>query len=308
MSLMSVMNSDPILAPEVAAARKNGAPLVALESTIISHGMPWPQNLETAVQVEACVREAGAVPATVAVLNGALHVGLREAELTSLAKRTDVRKLSRADMAVAMVRRQTGTTTVAATLIAAHLAGIKVFATGGIGGVHRGAEQSFDISADVQELAQTPITVVCAGPKAILDIPKTLEVLETLGVPMIAYGQNTLPLFWSREGGPELALRLDTAQEIAAAHRMRAALAIPGGQLIANPIPAEAAIPHSTLAPIIAQATAEAQAQAIMGKALTPHLLARIVELTGGASLTANMALIQNNARLGAEIACALAS
>ncbi len=293
------------VSPEVAEARATGAPLVALESTIITHGMPWPRNLETARAVEAAVRAAGAVPATIAVMEGGLHVGLDDAALEVLAQATDVMKLSRADLAVAMADGRTGATTVAATMIAAHLAGIGVFATGGIGGVHRGAAESFDISADLMELAQTPVTVVAAGAKAILDLPKTLEVLETQGVPVIAYGQDDLPAFWSRRSGLSAPLRMDSAAEIAQAAAMRARLGIPGGQLVANPIPAADEIPAERLAPIIARAQSEADAAGLTGKAVTPFLLQRIFELTDGQSLEANIALVLNNARLASAIACA---
>jgi pseudouridylate synthase len=294
-------------APEVADALARGLPIVALESTIITHGMPWPQNLAMAQQVEQDIRDAGAVPATIAVMDGAIQVGLDGARLERLAQTPDALKLSRADLAVALASGATGATTVAATMICAHLAGIKVFATGGIGGVHRGAETSFDISADLQELAQTAVTVVAAGAKAILDLPKTLEVLETLGVPVIAYGQDALPAFWSRDVGLKAPLRMDSAQAIARAHQMRAALGLPGGQLVANPIPEADEIPSATLAPLIAAALAEAEAQGISAKAVTPFLLKRIFELTEGASLRANIALVRNNARLGAAIAKALA-
>ncbi|MEO0936697.1 MAG: pseudouridine-5'-phosphate glycosidase [Pseudomonadota bacterium] len=283
-----------------------GGPIVALESTIITHGMPWPQNLEVARQLEADVRRAGATPATIAVLDGTLHIGLSDAQLETLAQRPDAAKLSRADLAVCLARKGTGATTVAATMIAARAAGIGVFATGGIGGVHKGAETTFDISADLTELARTPVTVVAAGPKAILDIPKTLEVLETQGVPVIAYGQDALPAFWSRSAGLNAPLRLDDPAQIAEAHRMRASLGLPGGQLIANPIPDADEIPADTLAPIIAQAQAEAEVQGIAAKGVTPFLLQRIFALTGGASLTANIALVRNNARLAARIAHAL--
>jgi pseudouridine-5'-phosphate glycosidase len=293
-------------APEVADARARGLPIVALESTIITHGMPWPQNLAMAQQVEQDIRDAGAVPATIAVMDGAIQVGLDPIRLERLAQTPDALKLSRADLAVALTTGATGATTVAATMICAHLAGIAVFATGGIGGVHRGAETSFDISADLQELAQTPVTVVAAGAKAILDLPKTLEVLETLGVPVIAYGQDALPAFWSRNVGLRAPLRMDDAALIARAHKMRAALGLPGGQLVANPIPQADEIPHARLAPLIAQALAEAEAQAVSAKAVTPFLLRRIFELTDGASLRANIALVRNNARLGAAIAKAL--
>ena len=291
---------------EVAEALAQNAPVVALESTIITHGMPFPQNLNTARRVEAEIRAAGAVPATIAVLEGRLHVGLTDAELETLAQASNVMKLSRADLAVALATGRTGATTVAATMIAASLAGIGVFATGGIGGVHKGAEDSFDISADLMELAQTPVTVVAAGAKAILDLPKTLEVLETQGVPVIAYGQDAFPAFWSRDSGLAAPLRLDDPWQIAASAKMRARLGLPGGQLVANPIPAEAEISSKTLAPIIAQAQAEADAAGISGKSVTPFLLQRIFELTDGKSLEANIALVLNNARLGAAIARAL--
>ena len=292
--------------PEVAEALAQNAPVVALESTIITHGMPFPQNLNTARRVEAEIRAAGAVPATIAVLEGRLHVGLTDAELETLAQASNVMKLSRADLAVALATGRTGATTVAATMIAASLAGIGVFATGGIGGVHKGAEDSFDISADLMELAQTPVTVVAAGAKAILDLPKTLEVLETQGVPVIAYGQDAFPAFWSRDSGHAAPLRLDDPGQIAASAKMRARLGLPGGQLVANPIPVEAEISSTTLAPIIAQAQAEADAAGISGKSVTPFLLQRIFELTDGKSLEANIALVLNNARLGAAIARAL--
>jgi pseudouridine-5'-phosphate glycosidase len=292
---------------EVAEARAKGAPLVALESTIITHGMPFPQNVETARRVEQTVRAGGATPATIAVIDGRLHVGLSDPQLLALGQAQNVMKLSRADMAACLASGRTGATTVAATMIAARLANIEVFATGGIGGVHRGAETSFDISADLHELAQTPVTVIAAGAKAILDLPKTLEVLETLGVPVIAYGQDELPAFWSRQSGLKAPLRIDSPAEIAAAHRMRGALDLPGGQLVANPIPTEAEIPSEVLAPHIAKALAESEVQGIAAKAVTPFLLQRIFELTHGASLEANIALVLNNARLGAAIAVELA-
>ncbi len=294
-------------APEVLDARAADQPIVALESTILTHGMPYPQNLQMAGQVEADIRASGAVPATIAVMEGHIRIGLEPEALSRLAQTRDAMKLSRADLAVALASGRIGATTVAATMICAHLAGIEVFATGGIGGVHRGAEISFDISADLQELAQTRVTVVAAGAKAILDLAKTLEVLETLGVPVIAYGQDALPAFWSRDSGLRAPLRLDSASEIAASHLMRARLGLPGGQLVANPIPREAEIPASTLSPLIAQAVAEAEAQGIQAKDVTPFLLSRIVELTEGASLRANIALVRSNARLAAEIARALA-
>jgi pseudouridine-5'-phosphate glycosidase len=299
-------NPPLVLSTEVARARAEGRAIVALESTIITHGMPWPQNLETARIVEDEVRANGAVPATIAVMNGAIHIGLEPAGLEALAQAREVMKLSRADLAVCLALGRTGATTVAATMICAHLAGIAVFATGGIGGVHRGASDSFDISADLQELAQTPVTVVCAGAKAILDLPKTLEVLETLGVPVIAFGQAALPGFWSRESGLTAPLRMDTPTDIARAHRMRAALGQKGGQLVANPIPEADEIPRAVLAPVIEQALSEAAAQGISTKAVTPFLLQRVFDLTQGRSLSANIALVRNNARLGARIAGAL--
>jgi pseudouridine-5'-phosphate glycosidase len=298
--------TDLHYSPEVAEARAAGRAIVALESTIITHGMPAPQNVETARAVEQDVRDSGAVPATIAVLSGHLHIGLTPAELDRLAACEDVAKLSRADLAACMAAGGTGATTVAATMIAARLAGIAIFATGGIGGVHPGAEATFDVSADLQELARTPVTVVAAGPKAILDIPKTLEVLETLGVPVIAYGQDSLPAFWSARSALAAPLRVDSPARIAAAHAMRAALGLTGGQLVANPIPQADEIPAQTLAPLIAQAQAEAEAQGIAAKSVTPFLLDRIYALTEGASLTANIALVRNNARLAAEIAKSL--
>ena len=291
---------------EVAGARRDNRPIVALESTIITHGMPYPQNLETARAVEQVVRDGGAVPATIAISGGEIHVGLNDAALDQLARTPDAMKLSRADLAVALANGKTGATTVAATMICAARAGIDVFATGGIGGVHRGAETSFDISADLRELSKTAVTVVCAGAKAILDLPKTLEVLETLGVPVIGYGTDVLPAFWSRTSELAIPLRMDHAAEIAAAHKMRASLGLEGGQLVANPIPQEAEIPSDYLNPIIEQAVSEAEAQSISAKKVTPFLLARIVELTAGRSLISNIALVKNNARLGAEIARAL--
>lgn len=293
---------------DVSRAKAEGAPIVALESTIITHGMPFPQNVETARAVEQDIRDAGAVPATMAVLDGRLHVGLEPDELDQLGRAQNVAKLSRADFAACLATGGTGATTVAATMIAARLAGIEVFATGGIGGVHKGAEESFDISADLQELANSPVTVVAAGAKAILDIPKTLEVLETFGVPVIAFGQDSLPAFWSATSPHPAPLRMDNPGAIARAHRMRGAMGIPGGQLVANPIPAADEIPAAELAPIIAAAQAKADKQGIAGKAVTPFLLSEIFERTNGRSLTANIALVRNNARLAAEIAKALST
>lgn len=293
----------PDIAPEVAAALETRRPVVALESTIVTHGLPRPRNLSLAREVEATVRAEGAVPATVAVLDGRLRVGLSDAELARLARTDGVAKLSRADLAACMATGGTGATTVAATMIAAARAGIAVFATGGIGGVHRGWESSLDISADLQELAQTPVTVVAAGAKAILDLPTTLEVLETLGVPVIAVGQDEFPAFWSRRSGLSAPLRMDDPAAIARAHRTRAALGLAGGQLVANPVPDEAEIPAEEIAPLIARAAAEIAARGVTGKAVTPALLARLLELTDGRTLEANAALVLNNARLGARIA-----
>ncbi|MFP4275444.1 MAG: pseudouridine-5'-phosphate glycosidase, partial [Paracoccaceae bacterium] len=285
-----------------------GRPVVALESTIITHGLPRPRNLELARAAEAEIRAGGATPATIAVIDGRLKIGLSSALLERLAEADGVAKLSRADLAACLASGGTGATTVAATMIAARAAGIEVFATGGIGGVHRGAETSFDISADLQELARTAVTVVAAGAKAILDLPKTLEVLETLGVPVIAHGQDGFPAFWSRASGLRAPLRMDSAAEIARAHRMRAAMGLVGGQLVANPIPAAAEIPRDEIEPWIAHALADAAASGIAGKDVTPFLLERILALSGGRSLEANIALVLENARLGARIARHLAA
>ena len=289
--------------PEVAEARAARRAIVALESTIITHGMPFPQNVETARRVEAEIRAAGAVPATIAVMDGSIRIGLSDLQLQQLGQARDVMKVSRADLAVCLSQGGTGATTVAATMIAAHLADIAVFATGGIGGVHRGAATSFDISADLLELAATPVTVVAAGAKAILDLPKTLEVLETHGVPVIAFGQDDFPAFWSRSSGLRAPLRMDTARDIAAAHLLRGRLGLPGGQLVANPIPVADEIARAVIDPLIEQALSEAAAAQIAAKAVTPFLLKRIFELSHGRSLAANIALVLNNARLGAAIA-----
>ncbi|HEY0214093.1 MAG TPA: pseudouridine-5'-phosphate glycosidase [Paenirhodobacter sp.] len=301
------MTAPLIFAPDVRAALDAGRPVVALESTIITHGMPFPQNVETARLVEAEIRAHGATPATIALIAGHIHIGLTEAELTDLAQAKGVMKVSRADLAVCLAKGAYGATTVAATMICADLAGIHVFATGGIGGVHRGAETTFDISADLAELGITPVTVVAAGAKAILDIPKTLEVLETDGVPVIAFGQDEFPAFWSRSSGLRAPLRMDGAAEIARAQIMRRRLGLSGGQLVANPIPLDAEIARADIIPAIEQALQEAEAQHIAAKEVTPFLLARIYELTQGRSLTANIALVLNNARLAAAIAVELA-
>jgi pseudouridine-5'-phosphate glycosidase len=296
-----------LLSNAVSEALTRSSPVVALESTIITHGLPSPTNLETAVAVETVVRDHGATPATIAVMDGVIRIGLEDADLRHLSMATNVRKLSRADLAAAIVDGATGSTTVAATMIAAHLAGIEVFATGGIGGVHRGAENSFDVSADLQELAQTPVTVVAAGAKAILDIPKTLEVLETLGVPVIGYGTDTFPAFWSRSSGLPAPVRVDTVAKIAQAHRLRATMGLAGGQLIANPIPTQDEISADLLCPHIEEALRLAEARGITGKDVTPFLLHQVLELTEGRSLQANIALIKNNAALASEIATELA-
>ncbi|MBP9951406.1 MAG: pseudouridine-5'-phosphate glycosidase [Cypionkella sp.] len=301
------MSAPMIYAPEVAGALTSGRAVVALESTIITHGMPFPQNVETARAVEAEVRAHGAVPATIAIMGGHIHIGLTAPELDALGQCHDAMKVSRADLAVCLTSGRTGATTVAATMICAARAGIAVFATGGIGGVHRGAETSFDISADLPELGATAVTVVAAGAKAILDLPKTLEVLETAGVPVIAFGQDAFPAFWSRDSGIIAPLRMDHAREIAAAHMMRAALGLPGGQLVANPIPLADEIRLDVIGPAIETALAEATAQGIAAKAVTPFLLQRIFELTEGRSLASNIALVLNNARLAAVIAVEIA-
>ena len=296
---------DMSYTPEVADALRDGAAVVALESTIITHGMPYPDNLEMARSVEAVIRQQGAVPATIAVIDGALHIGLSDLQAEQLAQTKDAMKLSRADLTYAMISKQTGGTTVAATMMAAHAAGIRVFATGGIGGVHKGAETSFDISADLDELARTPVTVVSAGAKAILDIPKTLEALETRGVPVIAFGQSELPAFWSRSSGIDAPLRMDSAQAIAdlMARRTAQEAFAHGGILIANPVPADAEIPLEEMSVLIDQAQQEAGAHGIAGKQVTPWLLGRILEISGGRSLQTNIALVENNARLAADIA-----
>lgn len=294
--------------PEIAEALTARQPVVALESTIITHGMPYPQNVETARLVEADIRAAGALPATIAVMEGRIRIGLEPEMLDRLGQASHARKLSRADLADCLVSGEVGATTVAATMICAKAAGISVFATGGIGGVHRGAESSFDISADLQELAQTPVTVVAAGAKAILDLPKTLEVMETLGVPVIAYGQSEFPAFWARSSGLRAPLRADDPARIAATHLMRGRLGLPGGQLVANPIPREAEIPLSEIGPVIEAALKEAAEKGIAAKAVTPFLLGRIFDLTDGRSLAANIALVRNNARLGAAIAREIAA
>lgn len=295
------------LAPEVEQALIRGAPVVALESTIISHGMPWPQNLQTAQRVEAEVRAHGALPATIAVLDGRPTVGLDGAQLERLARAgPEALKLSRRDLGVAVAGRRTGATTVATTMLLAHRAGIRVFATGGIGGVHRGAQQSFDISADLQELARTPVAVVCAGAKSILDLGLTLEYLETQGVPVLGYRTDSLPAFFVRDSEHRVSHRVDSAEAIAAVMLAQQRLGLTSGLVVANPIPERHALPAARMQQVITQALAEAQTQGVVGKEITPFLLARVSQLTGGDSLAANIELVLNNARLAAEIAVAL--
>lgn len=291
--------------PEVRDALEDGAPVVALESTIITHGMPHPRNIETARQVETEIRGQDAVPATIAVIDGALKIGLSDDDLDRLAtlKMRDVTKLTRANLAQCLAAGGTGSTTVAATMIASHLSGIEVFATGGIGGVHRGAETSFDISADLREFAETPVAVVAAGAKAILDIPKTLEVLETLGVPVITFRQTNFPAFWSRSSGLTSPMTADDVPDIARAWLMQRGLSMRSGCLIANPIPEEDEISPEVLAPIIERALSEASERGLSHGAVTPFLLQRIFELTEGRSLEANIALVLDNAQLAARIA-----
>ena len=295
------------IAPEVRDALAGGRAVVALESTIITHGMPYPANAEMARAVEALIRAEGAVPATVALIAGEVKVGLAEAELDRLAAADGVAKASRRDLAALIVQGASGGTTVAATMIAAARAGIALFATGGIGGVHRGAEQTFDISADLSELARTPVAVVCAGCKSILDIPKTREVLETHGVPVLGYGTEEFPAFFARSSGARVDQRFDTPGELAEVIWTQRRLGLETGILIANPIPERDALPAEQMEAWIAQACREAAAAGVSGKALTPFLLARINELTGGTSLQANIALVKNNAVLAARIAVELA-
>ena len=305
---MTDLNPSLVLSTEVRDALDAGRPVLALESTIITHGMPWPRNLETARAAEAAVREAGAVPATVAVLDGRPTVGLTDPELEALAQGDgDMAKASRRDLPLLMARGGSAGTTVAATMILAHLAGIRVFATGGIGGVHRGAENSMDISADLQELARTPVAVVCAGPKSVLDIGLTLEYLETHGVPVIGFGTEELPAFYTRQCGFGVDARVDSATGVADVLRQQARLGYPGGTVIANPVPAEHALPQARVEAWVTDALGAAERAGVSGKAVTPFLLAHLEAMTGGDSLDTNVALMLGNARLGAEIAVALA-
>jgi pseudouridylate synthase len=291
------------VAPEVAEALAADRPVVALESTIISHGMPYPQNVAMAVEVEGIVRESGAVPATIAVLDGRPSVGLDRERLEVLGSDPDVAKASVRDLPVLAAQGRHGATTVAATMRLASLAGIRVFVTGGLGGVHRGAQQSFDVSADLTELARTAVAVVCAGVKSILDIGLTLEALETLGVPVLGFGTEEFPSFYSRTSGFRAPTRVDSAAEVARVMRAQWELGLPGGLVVANPIPPDDEVPAEEIGRVIEQALTDLDRLGIGGQAATPYLLGRIVELTGGSSLTANIALVRHNARLGAAIA-----
>ena len=294
------------LTDEVRTALAEGRPVVALESTIISHGMPYPQNVAMATEVEQIIRDGGAVPATIAVLDGRPRVGLTAADLELLATDPNVTKVSLRDLPYVIARGEHGATTVAATMRLAALAGISTFVTGGLGGVHRGAQQSFDISADLTELAQTDVAVISAGVKSILDIGLTLETMETLGVPVIAYGADEFPAFYSRSSGFAAPMRADSPAELAAIMRTKWDLGIRGGLDIANPIPEAEEIPAERIGTIIDQALRDMDAKGIRGKEATPYLLGRIVEITGGESLRANIALVKNNARAGAALACAM--
>lgn len=301
------MNKYLDLSPEVAAAIAEGKSIVALESTIISHGMPYPSNVETALKVEAVIRENGAVPATIAIIGGRLKAGLTPDQIEYLGKKgRDVIKASRRDLPVLIARGEDGATTVTTTMIIAALAGIKVFATGGIGGVHRGAETTMDISADLEELAKTPVMVICAGAKSILDLGLTLEYLETKGVPVIGYGTEELPAFYTRKSGFKVDYRIDTPEELAAAFKAKLEMGLEGGMLVTNPIPEEYSMDPDRINAAIDQAVAEAAQQGIKGKETTPFLLARIKDITGGDSLEANIALVLNNARLAAKTAALL--
>ena len=298
----------PELNPMVREAVDDARPVVALESTVITHGLPYPDNLRTALALEDIVRGEGAVPATIAVVSGQLRIGLEEDELEIFAQadRDDIVKLSRNSLVHRMVTGGSGSLTVAATMIAARLAGIEVFATGGIGGVHKGASATFDVSADLHELARTPVTVVAAGAKAILDIAMTLEVLESFGVPVLVYGSDEFPAFWSASSGLPAPLRVDSAKDIASMHRERASLGLAGGQLVANPIPKDDEIPSDVIEPAIQSAIEDSERLGIRSSELTPFLLQRVLEATKGRSVSANVALLKNNARLAARVAVAL--
>ena len=301
------MNKYLDIAPEVKAALEAGKPVVALESTIISHGMPYPQNVETALNVERIIRENGAVPATIAIIGGRLKAGLSEAEIEHLGKSgVNVPKASRRDLPVLVAKKSDGATTVTTTMIIAAMAGIKVFATGGIGGVHRGAETTMDISADLEELGMTPVMVICAGAKSILDLGLTLEYLETKGVPVIGYGTEELPAFYTRHSGFGVDYRLDTPEELAAAFAAKLTMGLKGGMLVTNPIPEQYSMPKDVIDKAIDQALEESKALGIHGKQCTPFLLAKIKDITGGDSLASNIQLVYNNAALAAKTAAAL--
>ncbi len=301
-----IMNKYLDVNPEVAAAIRDGKPVVALESTIISHGMPYPQNVETALAVERIIREQGAVPATIAIIGGRLKAGLTAEEIEYFGKKGQaIHKASRRDLAVLCARGEDGATTVTTTMIIAHMAGIKIFATGGIGGVHRGAETTMDISADLEELGQTPVMVVCAGAKSILDLGLTLEYLETKGVPVIGYGTEELPAFYTRQSGFGVDYRIDTPEELAAAFKAGHEMGLKSGMLVTNPIPEEFAMPKAVIDKAIDQAIAECNEKGIHGKETTPFLLARVAELTGGDSLASNIRLVFNNAKVAAQTAVA---
>jgi pseudouridine-5'-phosphate glycosidase len=303
------MNKHLTITDEVAAAIAGGKPVVALESTIIAHGMPYPANFKMAQDVEAIIREAGAVPATIAIIGGALKVGLTTAELKKFAvDGPEIIKVSTRDLPYVVARKLNGATTVASTMRIAAMAGIHVFATGGIGGVHRGAEKSFDISADMMEFGESNVAVVTAGAKAILDLALTLETLETLGVPVVGYGTDDFPAFYSRQSGHAVPMRCDTPQEVANLMATKWSMGLKGGIVVANPIPKSSEIIASEIAPVIDQAVAEAARQNISGKNVTPFLLARLAEVTGGRSLKANLALVKHNAAVAAEIAKAFAA
>ena len=303
------MNKYLDIAPEVAAALAEGKPVVALESTIISHGMPYPKNVETALEVEKIIRDNGAVPATIAIIGGRLKAGLSAQEIEYFGKKGgEIAKASRRDLPVLIARGQDGACTVTTTMMIAHMAGISIFATGGIGGVHRGAETTMDISADLEELGQTPVMVVCAGAKSILDLGLTLEYLETKGVPVIGYGTEELPAFYTHKSGFGVDYRLDTPKELAEAFYAQREMGLKGGMLVANPIPEQYAMDADVIGRAIDQAVAESREQGIHGKATTPFLLARVKDLTGGDSLESNIQLVYNNARVAAQAAVHLAS
>ena len=289
--------------PEVAEALKKGKPVVALESTIISHGMPYPKNVETALAVEQVLRENGVVPATIGIIKGKIKVGLTANEIEYLAKAENVVKVSRRDYPYVIANKLDGATTVAGTMIAAQMAGIKVFVTGGIGGVHRGAGESFDVSADLEELKITNVAVICAGVKSILDIPATLEYLETSGVPVVTYGADQFPAFYSRESGCPAELRIDEPKEIAKLIKTKNKMGLKGGVLIGCPVSQEDEIPYAQMETVIEQALKECEEAGIKGKRITPFLLSKVKDLTGGESLETNIKLVLNNAKLGAEIA-----